>query len=60
MIELINKITHTRMWVADERLDEYLGAGHKLASSLNAKPAEVADEKPKAAKKATKRATKKK
>ena len=51
------------MWVADERKDEYLGAGHKLAPSSCAKPIEVADEEePKkvAPKKATKRAPKKK
>ena len=33
MIKLINKTTNTPMWVADERKDEYLAAGHKLAAS---------------------------
>lgn len=61
MIALINKITHTKMWVADERLNEYLEAGHVLASDISdAKPAKVADQEPKAAKKATKRAPAKK
>ena len=31
MIKLINATTGTSMWVADERKDEYLRAGHKLA-----------------------------
>ena len=31
MIELINRLTGTKMRVADERKDEYLRAGHKLA-----------------------------
>ena len=30
-VKFINKLTGTEMWVADERKDEYLGAGHKLA-----------------------------
>ncbi len=37
MIKLINKTTNTPMWVADERKDEYLAAGHKLAASPIAK-----------------------
>ena len=50
------------MWVADERKDEYLRAGHRLALTC-AKPIEVADEQePKkvAPKKATKKAQSKK
>jgi topoisomerase IA-like protein len=31
MIKFINKTTNTPMWVADERKQEYLRAGHKLA-----------------------------
>ena len=31
MIEFINRMTGTRMWVADSRVDEYLAAGHTLA-----------------------------
>ena len=37
MIKLINKTTKTPMWVADERKDEYLEAGHVLASVPSAK-----------------------
>lgn len=29
MVKLINKVTGTEMWVADDRADEYLKAGHK-------------------------------
>ena len=61
MIKFVNRLTGTVMWVADERKDEYLRAGHKLALSC-AKPSEVADEEPKkvAPKKATKKAQSKK
>lgn len=31
MIQFINKITGTDMWVADNRYDEYIAAGHKPA-----------------------------
>lgn len=37
MIKLINKTTNTPMWVADERKDEYLAAGHRLAAAPSAK-----------------------
>ena len=33
MIRMINAITGSTMWVHESRLDEYLGAGHKLASA---------------------------
>lgn len=33
MIRMINKITGGDMWVHPLRLDEYLEAGHKLASA---------------------------
>lgn len=33
MIRMINGLTGSTMWVAESRLDEYLGAGHKLASA---------------------------
>jgi hypothetical protein len=52
MIKLINKTTGTPMWVADERVNEYLAAGHKSASELHAKKpveeakVEDAEEKP--------------
>ena len=34
------------MWVADERKEEYLRAGHRLAHIPSAKPAEVTVEQP--------------
>ena len=37
MIKLINKTTKTPMWVADERVNEYLAAGHKPADEFRAK-----------------------
>lgn len=40
MIELINRLTKTKMWVADERKEEYLAAGHILAAD-SAKPTET-------------------
>lgn len=41
MIRMINKITGGDMWVDPSRLDEYLEAGHKLASAPEkAAPAE--------------------
>lgn len=51
MIELINALTGVSMLVADDRVDEYTAAGHKLAVSTTV-------EKPKEAPK--KRATTKK
>lgn len=42
MVKLLHKLTGTVMYVSDERKDEYLKAGHKLA-----------DEQKKARKKAT-------
>lgn len=57
MIKLINALTGVEMWVADERKDEYLRAGHKLAPTCE-KPIE---EKPEVVeKKTTKRAPRKK
>lgn len=32
MIRFINKFTGTEMWVADNRKEEYLAAGHKPAA----------------------------
>ena len=46
MIKMIHNLTGTEMWVADERKDEYLRAGHRLALP-SAKPAEVSVEEPK-------------
>ena len=41
MVKFINRLTGTAMWVAEDRVDEYKAAGHKLAASdikLPAKP----------------------
>lgn len=47
MTELINVTTGTQMWVADDRVDEYIAAGHKLAAApTKEKPTE---DKPKRA-----------
>lgn len=47
MIKFINAFTGTEMWVADERQDEYIAAGHRLAADPVSKPTEVVDEEPK-------------
>jgi hypothetical protein len=61
MVNLINAFTGTEMWVADERQDEYIAAGHKLAAAPVSKPTKVVDEEPKKVAKATvKKATTKK
>lgn len=53
MIEFINRVTGTRMWVAENRVEEYKAAGHVPAAvSAMVKPAE---EKPKKTRKATKK-----
>ena len=57
MIKFVNRITNTEMWVADERKDEYLAAGHVLAAEISAKPTETVEAKEEQPKKA---ATKKK
>ncbi|MBQ1576521.1 MAG: hypothetical protein IIZ83_06135 [Oscillospiraceae bacterium] len=43
MVEFINTLG-TRMWVADDRVEEYKAAGHKLAAEA-VKPAEAAPKK---------------
>jgi len=46
MVKFVNKATHGIMWVAEERKQEYLEAGHKLASEpVEEKPTE--ESKPK-------------
>ena len=39
MIKFINKFTGTDMWVAEDRVEEYKAAGHKLAAENVEKPA---------------------
>ena len=53
MIEFINRVTGTKMWVAENRVEEYKAAGHRPAAvPVSDKPA---DEKPKKTRKATKK-----
>lgn len=52
-VRLINAVTGTFMTVPESRLDEYLAAGHKPAAEPV--PEQPAEEKPKAAKKKTKK-----
>ena len=62
MIKLINAATGTEMWVANERVAEYLAAGHTPAVEVPpAPPLEnpVAKKKPAAKKPAAKKTTKK-
>lgn len=37
MVKLINKVSGGEMWVADDRVEEYVAAGHKLAADSSAK-----------------------
>lgn len=32
MVKFINKLTGSEMWIADDRVEEYKAAGHKLAA----------------------------
>lgn len=55
MTRLISAWTGTEMWVADDRVDEYLGMGHTLPQETTKKPIEepvkkVEKEEPKEAK----------
>ena len=45
MVWLVNRYTGSDMRVADERLAEYLAAGHKLAASVQPDKPDVAAEK---------------
>lgn len=45
MIQLINNLTGGIMWVDDDRKDEYLAAGHRLAAGSGTE--KTAEEKPK-------------
>ena len=47
MIEMVNKLTGSKMLVAEDRVEEYKAAGHKLAASIS-KPEKPAKEEPKA------------
>ena len=45
MVEFINRLTGSSMWVADDRVEEYKAAGHKPAASSKRK--EPVKEEPK-------------
>lgn len=47
MKRMINGFTNTEMFVADDRVDEYLAAGHVLAAKTVTKKAETVKEEPK-------------
>lgn len=50
MIGMINAVTSTRMWVSDERKEEYLALGHTLLQQPGkemAKEKKLADKKTK-------------
>ena len=53
MVKLINWLTGGEMYVAEERVDEYLAAGHKMPCKHD-EPVKVA-EKPKTRKKSAKK-----
>lgn len=40
MVELVNKFSGGKMWVAEDRVEEYLAAGHKKPAAKAEKPAE--------------------
>ncbi len=46
MVEIINSLTGTRMWVSPERETEYLAAGHIRAEGPPAAPAQPPAGKP--------------
>lgn len=48
MRRLINKLTGGDMWVAEERVDEYLAAGHRLAATPSPVKAEPIMNEPEA------------
>lgn len=41
MIRMIDRFTGTEMWVAENRVDEYLNHGHSLAPTPEKKPVKV-------------------
>ena len=47
MIRMVNRITGADMWVHESRLDEYLEAGHRLASTPEPPAPAEPEEKPK-------------
>ncbi len=57
MVKFINWLTGTEMYVAEDRVDEYLARGHKLAlEKVEVKKAPpIVEEKPKSHKKTAKK-----
>lgn len=55
-VKLINAVTKTEMWVAEDRVNDYIAAGNTLAAEKKSEPVE----KPAAVPKAKKSTTKKK
>ena len=49
MVKMINKLNGATMWVTEQRVDEYLSAGHKLADT----PTKAAEDKPTSKKRST-------
>ena len=63
MMKMINGFTGTEMWVADDRVDEYKAAGHRLAAdsenpTVKDEPKAEAEEIKEPEVKETKKATK--
>jgi len=56
MVKFINKYSRGEMWVAEDRVDEYIKAGHTPADSIPTEPKETVKE---TVKKVVKKATKK-
>ncbi len=54
MVKLINWLTGNEMYVAEERVEEYLSAGHRLAGK-QPKTEKAAEQKPKSRKKTAKK-----
>lgn len=52
MIKMINRLTGTDMWVADNRVEEYKAAGHILAA--DPKDDKPTEKKPRVTRKAKK------
>lgn len=57
MIKFINALTGTEMLVADDRKEEYIAAGHRLAAAPLAKKVEPVKEETKVNRSSTKKST---
>ena len=55
MIKLINWFTGNEMYVAEDRVQEYLAAGHRIAGSKAEPKKATTESKPKSRKKAAKK-----